>query len=82
MTGTLNEFENQNHLKLTKHHSTDLLRDSTLLDYLGYLGLSHKFSLIGLGILCFFGFKLSKYSFRFPKNTMPFIQIIVSHILW
>ena len=54
----LNKFDNQNHLKLTKHHSTDPLWDSTLLEYLGLLELSHRSLSMGweyyvsLGLRC------------------------------
>ena len=47
LAGTLNEFENQNHLKLTKHHIADPLWDSTLLGYLWHLG--HSCSSLSLG---------------------------------
>ena len=47
LAGALNEFENQNHLKLTKHHSTDPLRDATLSEHLGCLRLSHSSLSVG-----------------------------------
>ena len=84
LTGTLNQFEAHNHLKLTKHHSIGSLWDSVLLGYLRYFGSSHNY--LSLGSEYYFSLGLSYYiawNFRkfYPSHSKYcFSRSLVSYI--